>query len=214
MCVCVYGSTYTHTQTCSWLYSTQIVGVAAPPPTLRPLALQMSVNRIWLWLWLIVLDADAQMRTLMKIEIRRSAFKRTEGTAGCSCAPVQRTTPTVRWWQTPPVGSLRPFHKRARGERGEGREVRGSLGVFTLWLLQRGCPCQRVAMATLFDSYNNARIPLSLPSSSPFSKLHTHAHTHKACMIGRSRWVSPQKCRWLILKRLTMPMQMKKLISA
>lgn len=59
----------------------------------------------------------------------------------------------------------------ARGVR--GREVRGSLGVFTLWLLQRGCPCQRVAMATLFDSYNNARAPLPPPHPPFLSYTHT-----------------------------------------
>lgn len=131
-------------------------------------------------------------------------FQTDRGSIGCSCMSVQRMPPftNARHPQLDPCDPSMNVPE-ARGVR--GREVRGSLGVFTLWLLQRGCPCQRVAMATLFDSYNNARAPL-LPPTLHFWATHTHKRglcDWKITLGITAKWLQ------LILKRLTMPMQIK-----
>lgn len=182
----------------------------------------MSINRLQLLFWLIVLDADVWKQTRRwKLKLffwDDGCFQLDRGSIGCMCMSVQRTPPPYQC-QTPPVGSLRPLYKRAGGERGEGREVRGSRGVFTLWLLQRGCRCQRVAMATLFDSYNNARAPLPLAilhhlwATHTDTDTHKHTVTHKVWMIGRLRRVSRQSGRshgGLRRGWLTMPMRIKR----
>lgn len=78
--------------------------------------------------------------------------------------------------RTPPVGAVLSTNvPPARRVKGGSRGL--SLGVFSLWLLQRGCHCQNVSMATLFYSYNNASAPLPLrQSSSSLWAPHSHAH--------------------------------------
>ena len=181
----------------------------------------MSINRLQLLFWLIVLDADVWKQTRrwkLKLFFFFKWWGLSIGQRVCwlHVHVCSKDTPPYQC-QTPPVGSLRPLYKRAGGERGEGREVRGSRGVFTLWLLQRGCCCQRVAMATLFDSYNNARAPLPLPILlhlwATDTDTHRHTVTHKVWMIERLHRVSRQSgCSHGGLKRgwLTMPTRIKR----
>lgn len=67
----------------------------------------------------------------------------------------------------------------------------GPSGSLLSGYCKEGCLCRRVAMTTLFDSYNNARIPLSLSSPPPKSYFVTRTHdihipdTHLVVSAGR-----------------------------
>lgn len=113
------------TRTRSWLYSTQRVRVdPSPLPPLHPFAPHMSVNRLQLGL---VVLADVE-------SLGKQTWIRCLNWSSSS----QKSKRRVFSCQVPRLESRRPFRKYARGDRGEGREVQGSLGVFALWLLRRG----------------------------------------------------------------------------
>ncbi len=157
----------------------------APPTSshlslsLRPLALQMSINRLQLLFWLIVLDADVWKQTrrwkLKLVFETTRAFKWTEGSIGRLCVSVQRTPPspmpdTPSWIPTTLPQTCRRLE--GWGEGGEG-VPRGLYSLVTAKRLP--LPEGRHGNAIWFLQQCQSTTP---PILLLFWATHTHTHTH------------------------------------
>lgn len=184
--------TYTHVASYFALKQAERGSSSSLPPlsAVRPLARQMSINRLQLLFWLIVLDADVWKQTQrwklkLVFEMTR-AYKWTE-TALVACVCLFKGHP-LHQCQTPRLDPSDPpqtcWRLRGEGEEGEG-VPRGHYSLVTAKRLP--LPEGRHGNAIWFLQQCQSTTP---PSSSSSSELHTHTqiytHSYKR---GLSDWM-------------------------